>query len=90
MAVEVNPNNKVFRKDELLARYCMFSAESGKPITDRTLQKWRKEKGYPEPIASRPRVVFLREDVLAWELEKGWDSFLDGHGEIDDEHNAEE
>jgi len=79
MSVQLAPTNKVFRKDELLARYAMFSTEAGQPLSFRTLEKWRKEKGFPAAIVSRPRVIFLKSAVLDWEKEQGWDSFLEGH-----------
>ena len=84
MTVAVVPNNKVFRKDELLSRYYMFSADANKPLTDRTIQKWRAEKGFPDPVCSRPRVVYLRKDVMDWEREQGW-TFLEGHESEDTE-----
>ncbi|WJT09234.1 helix-turn-helix transcriptional regulator [Vibrio harveyi] len=88
MSVEIIENNKVFRKDQLLARYYMFSASSAKPITDRTIQKWRSEKGFPDPVCSRPRVVWLRSEVLAWEKQQGWDKFLEGHGNDENKEAA--
>lgn len=81
MSIQLAPTNKVFRKDELLGRYAMFSTEAGQPLSERTLEKWRKERGFPKPIVSRPRVVFLKKSVLEWELAQGWDVFLEGHGD---------
>lgn len=81
MSIQLAPTNKVFRKDELLGRYAMFSTEAGQPLSERTLEKWRKERGFPKPIVSRPRVVFLKSSVLEWELKQGWDVFLEGHGD---------
>lgn len=81
MAVQLAPTNKVFRKDELLGRYAMFATEAGQPLSERTLEKWRKERGFPKAIVSRPRVVFLKSSVLEWELKQGWDAFLEDHGD---------
>ncbi|OEE43751.1 hypothetical protein [Vibrio cyclitrophicus] len=70
-------NKKVFRKDELLNRYSMFASQVGQPMSERTLDKWRKDKGFPEPVVSRPRAIFLVSKVLEWEKEQGWSDFFE-------------
>ncbi len=72
-----NSNKKVFRKSELLIRYSMFSVKVGEPLSERTLDGWRKKKGFPEPIVSRPRVIFLASNVIEWEKLQGWSTFLE-------------
>ncbi len=70
-------DKKVFRKDELLVRYSMFSTKLGQPMSQRTLEKWRKNKGFPEPVVSRPRVIFLVTKVLEWEKKQGWSDIFE-------------
>ncbi|HIF6165097.1 MULTISPECIES: helix-turn-helix transcriptional regulator [Vibrio harveyi group] len=67
---------KLISIETLLKRYRVFAAKDGENFTKRGIYNWRKNKGFPEPVISSPRLVFKTEDVLAWEKKQGYEGLL--------------
>ncbi|HDM8192283.1 TPA: hypothetical protein P0E30_003716 [Vibrio harveyi] len=68
--------SKLISIEALLERYSPFAAKDGENFTKRGIYNWRKTKGFPEPVITAPRLIFKREDVLAWERKQGYEGLL--------------
>ncbi len=65
---------KVICMSDLLKRYSIFSRSEGATQVSRTcIHKWRKRKGFPDPITNSPRSIWRMKDILAWEESQGYD-----------------
>ncbi len=65
---------KVICMSDLLKRYSLFSrSENATQISRGCIYKWRKTKGFPNPITNTPRSIWRMTDILAWEESQGYD-----------------
>ncbi|MGF1835848.1 hypothetical protein [Photobacterium sanguinicancri] len=68
-----NEKPKLISMDSLLVRYAPFAKKDGENFTKKGLYNWRKNRSYPEPVITTPRLVWRIADVVAWEIEQGYD-----------------
>lgn len=59
--------------ETLCVRYRPFAKKEGENFTKRGLWSWRKNRNFPQPVVSNPRLIWKLDDIKKWELEQGWD-----------------
>lgn len=69
---ENNSMPKLITQTKLLERYSVFSRKENEPMSRPSLVRWRKDRGFPEPVLTSPRLHWRMADVLKWEEEQGY------------------
>ncbi len=69
---ENNPMPKLISQEKLLKRYAAFSRAENETMSRTALIRWRKQRGFPEPVIKSPRLHWRMADVLKWEEEQGY------------------
>ncbi len=68
---------KLISIESLMKRYRAFAAKDGEDFTKRGIYNWRKNRNFPEPVISTPRLIWRTADVLKWEKEQGYEDLFD-------------
>ncbi|MFS1865126.1 hypothetical protein [Vibrio breoganii] len=64
--------------DGLCSRYKIFcKSNQATAISKRTIHGWRENRNFPDPVLSRPRTFFSKDDVKKWEESNGYDRLLE-------------